>query len=102
MGRPKGSLNKQKTWVASPAQLDSPIPQTVATLPVVPMLNQPPAIRYDALFGIRNLRSGPFKGLWELVKLDQDGKRFVITDANSRGSIISLITKQILKIVIQG
>lgn len=60
-------------------------------------------IHYDAVFGIRNLRSGRFKGLWELVQLNDDGSvKQVLTDANSRGMIITMMNKQILRIVIQN
>ena len=93
MGRPKGSVNKTKETVAPTALYGN------ANIPTV-IISQP--IHYDVMFGIRNLRNGPFKGLWELVKLDSTGKRQVITDANSRGSIITMINKHILKIVIQS
>ncbi len=64
--------------------------------PVVPIL-------YDGVFAIRNLRKGQFKGLWELAKLNQDGSvKMILTDANSRGMIITMITREILKIVVQS
>jgi len=60
-------------------------------------------IRYDAIFGVRNLRQGPFKGLWELVHLDDKGNRVkVLTDANSRGMILTIINRYVMKIVVQS
>lgn len=60
-------------------------------------------LRYDAIFGVRNLRNGPFKGLWELVRMDNKGNRIqILTDANSRGMIITIINRHIMKIVVQS
>lgn len=60
-------------------------------------------VRYDAIFGVRNLRGGNFKGLWELVRLDNKGNRLqILTDANSRGMILTIINRWIMKIVVQS
>lgn len=59
-------------------------------------------IHYDAVFGIRVLRNGQFKGLWELVRLDSEGNRVqVLTDANSRGMCMTILNRQLQKIVVQ-
>ena len=68
------------------------------TLPDRKQFTKP--IHYDEILGIRVLRKGQFRGLWELVRLDDEGKvKQVITDANSRGMVINLATRLILKIV---
>ncbi len=88
MSRPKGIPNKPKVEVAIPTTFQS---------------NGVKKVHYDEILGIRNLRTGPFKGLWELVRLNDDGTvRQVLTDANSRGMIITMANRQILKIVIQN
>lgn len=66
-----------------------------------PVKLQEDRTHYDAILAVRSLRSGPFKGLWELVELDSSGKRVkVLTDANSRQMIINLMTKKVLRLVI--
>ena len=59
-------------------------------------------ISYDLLVGIRSHRTGRWKGhnLWELVKIDSEGKRTVLIDASDRRSIINYVVRQIGKIVV--
>lgn len=77
----------------------------IPTLP--PLINRTPTpqempIHYDEILAVRTLRNGRFKGLWELVRLNHDGSvKQVLTDANSRGMIITMTTRQIMKIVVQ-
>lgn len=59
-------------------------------------------VRYDAKFGIRVLRDGQFRGLWELVSWDDKGNKKVITDANSRGMVINMINRHIMKIIVMA
>ncbi len=88
MSRPLGSRNKtSETATLPPLKTTGPIS---------------PPIHYDEIIGVRTLRSGRFKGLWELVRLNHDGTvKQILTDANSRGMIITMMTRQIMKIVIQ-
>lgn len=58
------------------------------------------SIRYDAIFGIRAFRNGQWKGLWELVKLDNEGNRKVIIDATSRQSMMGMLNREVTRIVI--
>lgn len=81
MGRPLGSKNKPEI------------------LPDRKQFDQ--AIHYDEILGIRMLRTGQFRGLWELVRLDDRGKvRQVLTDANSKGSMINLMNRAVMRIVV--
>jgi hypothetical protein len=58
------------------------------------------ALHYDEILGIRCLKKGQFRGLWELVRLDDQGKvRQVLTDANSKNFIITMASRAIYKIV---
>jgi hypothetical protein len=91
---PKGVPRKTDIKLA-----DIPVTDTPFTLSQVQQALPP--IRYDLVLGIRALRNGPFKGLWELVKLT-DGKREVLTDANSRGMVINIATRYIMKIVVMA
>ncbi len=95
MGRPKGSVNRVHSSIPAAQVYQQP------PLPPEPVVK--PVTHYDAIFGIRLLRSGqgPFggKGLWELVKLDDYGNRTkVITDANSRGMVLNLLNRYVAKI----
>ena len=86
MGWPKGVPRKQVV----PAQNGTPA-----------VVN--PAVHYDEILAVRNLRNGRFKGLWELVSLDDQGiVKKVHTDANSRGMIITMMTRAVMKIVVQS
>lgn len=92
MSRPLGSKNKTTVIEQTEGKVERPY---VAITP------QP--TRYDSILAIRNLRNGPFKGLWELVKLNSDmSVEKVLTDANSRGMVITMMNREILKIVVQG
>lgn len=97
MGRPIGSKNK-------PSKEEQKFLE-IANGPRLEVVDQrlkprEEAIHYDAIFGIRAFREGRWKGLWELVKISNEGKRTVITDANSRGMMINLINRELTKIVI--
>jgi len=110
LSRPVGAKNKPKDFSQQARERDKTLYPSVLTpvviqdklaTPVPPVLERrAEPIRYDALFGIRVLRNGPFKGLWELVQLDNEGKRNVLTDANSRGMVVNLVNRQIMKIVV--
>lgn len=105
MSRPAGSKNKPKA-------LEDLIPDAtklikgVVVAPMAPGISdlvqgeRRKTIRYDAQFGIRALREGQFKGLWELVRIDNEGKRTIIMDASTRQSIIVMVNRQIMKIII--
>lgn len=97
MGRPMGSKNKESVPVTIPG---IPIPKTVTYGQGITVAPAP--VRYDAIFGIRNHRTGIWKGqnLWELTRLDNDGKRTVLIDATDRRSIINYVVRQIGKIVV--
>lgn len=87
MSRPLGSKNK--TFIED---IKTPIIKQ-------PTIDYP--IHYDEILGVRTLRNGRFKGLWELVRLNHDGSvKQVLTDANSRGMIITMMTRQVMKIVV--
>lgn len=107
MSRPFGSKNKTDQYVDRDKTL-YPRPMSPVTIPKTTVIERTegvvaPAIRYDAVFAVRNMRNGPFKGLWELVKLNADQSvEKVLTDANSRGMIITMITREILRIVVQS
>lgn len=93
MGRPLGSKNKKTSFDHHPE------PLTIQRVEI----EEKKLIHYDEVLGVRSLRNGPFKGLWELVRLNDDGTvKQVLTDANSRGMIITMATRQIMKIVVQG
>ncbi len=90
MSRPLGSKNKVSDIPTLPPLINRPI-----EIPKVP-------IHYDEILAVRTLRNGRFKGLWELVRLNDKGEvKQVLTDANSRGMIITMMTRQIMKIVVQ-
>jgi hypothetical protein len=59
-----------------------------------------PKIHYDLNLSIRAFRTGNWKGLWELSKVDDNGKRTIIIDATSRQSMINMVNRQIMKMVI--
>lgn len=85
MGRHKGSLNRREDSMILNAAHPEPKEQ----------------VHYDCVMGVRALRNGPFRGLWELVLLDDNmGRKQVLTDANSRGMIINIMNRQIMKIVV--
>jgi len=72
-----------------------------APIKIKPIAEKSEPIRYDCVLAVRALRSGPFKSLWELVQLDEKGNRKrVITDANSRGSILQMMNREIMRLVI--
>jgi hypothetical protein len=53
-------------------------------------------VSYSLILGLRRIREGSFKGLWELTELDGEGSvKRVITDANVRSLVISLATRAI-------
>lgn len=61
-----------------------------------------PKIHYDEVFGVRVLREGQFRGLWELTRLTDNGEiKQVLTDANSRGMILTMMNRAVMKIVVQ-
>lgn len=50
---------------------------------------------YNLILGLRRLNSGPFQGLWELTELTGDvSVKRVISDANSRGILVSLAARE--------
>lgn len=51
---------------------------------------------YALILGIRRIKEGPFKGLWELTELNGSGSvERVISDANTKASIINLAARAI-------
>lgn len=93
MGRPKGSVNKPKEGALTMVQ--------DASIVLPPILEERRAqVRYDLTLSIRAFRTGNWKGLWELTKVDNDGKRTIIVDATSRQSVINMVNRQIMKMVI--
>lgn len=51
----------------------------------------------DLMLTIRRLRVGSFTGLWELCRINPDGSRTVVSDANTKQIIINLARNEILK-----
>lgn len=93
MSRPAGSKNKQKHWENELTKYEIP---NAAKL-IKPEQDK---VHYDAIFGIRAFRTGQWKGLWELVKISNDGTRRIVVDATSRGSMINLLNRECMKIII--
>lgn len=60
--------------------------------PVVVVDAQP-----DLVLTIRRLRIGSFTGLWELCRINPDGSKMVVSDANTKSLIVSLARNEILK-----
>lgn len=52
--------------------------------------------KYALILGIRRIKEGPFKGLWELTELSGDNSvKKVISDANTKASVINLAARAI-------
>ncbi len=98
MGRPAGSKNRTKGLAEQAKDRDRALYPNIKTAVNLPAqaLSIPP--RYDIIMGLRVIRQGNFRGLWELVELNNDmTRRMVITDANNKGSVITLMTKRVLR-----
>lgn len=55
---------------------------------------------YLLILGLRRIKDGDFKGLWELTQLDANGSVVkVITDANTKSSVINLAARAIGAII---
>lgn len=53
-------------------------------------------VEYALILGIRRHKEGAFAGLWELTELDSNGSvKRVLTDANTRGLVVSLAARAI-------
>lgn len=53
-------------------------------------------VEYALILGVRRIKEGPFAGLWELTELNGDvSVKRVITDANTRGLVVSLAARAI-------
>lgn len=51
---------------------------------------------YSLILGLRRIKEGSFAGLWELTELDANGSvKRVISDANTRGILVSLAAREI-------
>lgn len=51
---------------------------------------------YSLILGLRRIKEGSFKGLWELTQLDMNGSVVkVLTDANTKASVINLAARAI-------
>lgn len=56
----------------------------------------PAPVEYSLILGVRRIKVGPFAGLWELTELDANHSvKRVITDADTRGLIVSLAARAI-------
>lgn len=53
--------------------------------------------RPDLTLTVRRLRIGSFTGLWELCRINPDGSKTVVTDANTKSIMINLARNEILK-----
>lgn len=52
--------------------------------------------KYHLILGVRRIKDGAFKGLWELTELSGDcSVKKVISDANTKASIINLAARAI-------
>ncbi len=85
MGRPKGSKNKRVE-----------VAQTFGTASTVtldrPEFNQ----ACDLILGVRHLGSeSKFPGLWQLVRIEQDGTEKILIDASSKMSILNIARLEI-------
>lgn len=101
MSRPAGSKNKPKEAAAVIFKDGKGEEVKVDANVKIPETDGIMGLHYDAILGIRVLRNGNFKGLWELVLLDDNGnRRKVVTDANSRQMVIGLAVREIRKIVV--
>lgn len=95
MGRPVGSRNKIGPGNSAYGGL---MKEVLTNPPEIADRRSTP--RYDLILCIRAFRDGRFKGLWELSRVDNDGKRFIIVDATSRQSVVNMVNRQIMKMVI--
>lgn len=51
----------------------------------------------DLMLTVRRLHVGSFSGLWELCRINSDGSKTVVTDANTKSIIMSLARNEIMK-----
>lgn len=99
MGRPAGSKNKPK----DNGHVETREVPIVHENPIRGGDHPSDSIRYDVILAVRNLRSGQFKGLWELVELNNDlTRKQVLTDANSRQSLLNLVHRRVMRIVVNA
>lgn len=100
MSRPAGSKNKSKGTLNELAVVfgEKRIGEIISHSNN--MLKEINKVHYDLTLSIRAFRTGQWKGLWELSKLENDGKRVIIVDATSRQSVINMVNRQIMRMVI--
>lgn len=73
----------------------SPKPKSVDNS--VDKVDKAPTV-YNLILGLRRIKEGNFKGLWELTQLDAQGSVLrVITDANAKATVINLAAREIGK-----
>lgn len=51
----------------------------------------------DLVLTVRRLHVGSFTGLWELCRINSDGSKTVVTDANTKSIVMSLARNEIMK-----
>ena len=51
----------------------------------------------DLVLTVRQIHVGSFHGLWELCRMEPDGTKVVISDANTKAMIINLARNEIVK-----
>lgn len=97
---PRGVYDRKKDSISMPVVFPNVIGITKEE--ILPDRKQfTESVHYDEILAVRVLRKGPFRGLWELVRLDDQGKvKQVLTDANSRGMIITMMNRSIMRIVV--
>lgn len=89
MGRPMGSKNKT-------AVLERPIEKPVQTVIEVakPAILNP--ADYSLVLTIKRHREGPFANLWELAKIEKDGTKKIITDANLKQFVVNMARNEMV------
>ena len=99
MGWPKGVPRKKVDVQQTTTGNGQNTTSVVKFVTPLPSINN--FFHYDGIFGIRFLRKNDrFAGLWELVKLKSDMTREkIVTDANTKGQVIVLLSREIKKIV---
>lgn len=69
--------------------MNNPKPKPVETV-------DKPVNKFNLILGVRRIKTGSFKGLWELTELSGDcSVKRVITDANVKASVINLAARAI-------